>query len=42
MNSKAMLLANPDLVLALPGGTGTANMVRRTKSANLAIQLVGN
>ncbi len=34
----AMLLLKPDLVVAFPGGVGTADMVRRAKGASIPVR----
>jgi hypothetical protein len=36
-NEKMMRLAMPDLVVAFPGGSGTADMVKRAKRAEIGI-----
>lgn len=38
LRNKAMLLLKPDLVIAFPGGRGTADMVRRAKAAGVSVQ----
>lgn len=37
MRNQAMLGNNPDLVVAFPGGSGTADMVRRAKAAGVKV-----
>lgn len=34
----SMLLLQPDLVLAFPGGPGTANMIKLAKAANIEVR----
>lgn len=36
--NEAMLLLQPELVLALPGGSGTAHMVSQARAARITIQ----
>lgn len=36
-NAKMLSKSNPDLVLAFPGGTGTADMVRKAKAAGVRV-----
>lgn len=40
-NQRMIDEGKPDLVLAFPGGRGTADMVRRAKAAGIAVQVVG-
>jgi len=42
MRNEAMLGHSPDLVLAFPGGTGTADMVRRARRAGVRVVEVGS
>ena len=37
MRNCAMLLLDPDLVVAFPGGRGTADMVRKAKAAGIEV-----
>lgn len=37
IRNEAMLLLQPDLVIAFPGGTGTANMVKQAKAAGVRV-----
>ena len=37
MRNRSMLALNPDLVLAFPGGIGTANMVRIAREAGILV-----
>jgi hypothetical protein len=37
LRNQEMLDAGPDLVVAFPGGRGTADMVRRAKSVNVPV-----
>lgn len=37
-NQKMLDAGKPDLVIAFSGGTGTADMVRRAKAANVPVQ----
>jgi hypothetical protein len=37
MRNAAMLMLRPDIVLAFPGGRGTADMVRRAKDAGIEV-----
>jgi len=37
LRNEAMLILNPNLVLAFPGGKGTANMVRLSKKAGIDV-----
>jgi hypothetical protein len=37
IRNQAMLLLKPDLVLAFPGGRGTADMVRRAEAAGIRV-----
>lgn len=37
IRNQRMLRTNPDLVIAFPGGTGTADMVRRAKNAGIEV-----
>lgn len=37
IRNKAMLEVNPDAVIAFPGGTGTADMIRQAKAADVKI-----
>jgi hypothetical protein len=37
LRNQEMLDAAPDLVIAFPGGRGTADMVRRAKSVNVKV-----
>ena len=39
-NNDDMLATQPDLVVAFPGGKGTADMVRRARNAGLKVQQV--
>ena len=41
MRNEAMLGHSPDLVLAFPGGAGTADMVRRARRAGVRVVEVG-
>jgi YspA, cpYpsA-related SLOG family len=36
-NATMILEGNPDVVLAFPGGRGTADMVRRARAANIRV-----
>jgi hypothetical protein len=36
-NAKMLREGNPDLVLAMPGGTGTADMIRKAKAAGVPV-----
>ncbi len=36
-NAQMLEVGNPDLVLAFPGGRGTANMVRQARSAGVLV-----
>ncbi len=38
MRNTAMLLLQPDFVIAFPGGTGTADMVRKAKKAGINVR----
>jgi hypothetical protein len=40
VRNQAMLDYGPDLVIAFPGGTGTADMVRRAEAAGIKVQKV--
>ena len=40
-NEKMLVSGKPDLVLAFPGGRGTADMVRRAKAAGVPVRLSG-
>lgn len=42
VRNQAMLGLKPDLVVAFPGGRGTANMVRIAKNANVPVYEVEN
>jgi hypothetical protein len=37
MRNTAMLLLNPEHVIAFPGGTGTADMVRKARKAGIPV-----
>jgi hypothetical protein len=37
IRNRAMLLLVPDLLLAFPGGKGTANVIREAKEAGIAV-----
>ena len=39
IRNKRMLEWGPDLVIAFPGGTGTADMVRQAKAAGVAVHV---
>lgn len=39
-NAKMLELSRPDLVLAFPGGKGTADMVRRAEQAGVQVRRV--
>jgi hypothetical protein len=39
-NQWMLLESKPDLVLAFPGGTGTADMMRRAELAGIVVQVV--
>ena len=41
MRNRAMLELHPDVVLAFPGGPGTADMVRQAERAGIPVQRVG-
>lgn len=38
IRNRAMLSLNPDLVIAFPGGKGTANMVKIAREANIEVK----
>lgn len=38
IRNRAMLALNPDLVIAFPGGKGTANMVKIAREANIEVK----
>lgn len=38
IRNRAMLSLNPDLVIAFPGGKGTANMVKLAKDAGIEVK----
>lgn len=40
-NERMLRLSQPDIVLAFPGGRGTADMVRRAKKAGVTVANVG-
>ena len=40
MRNRAMLLLRPNLVVAFPGGTGTADMVKIAKAAGIKVKLI--
>lgn len=40
-NKKMILLGKPDLVVAFPGGTGTADMVKQASKYSIHIQIEG-
>lgn len=40
IRNQAMIEARPDLVLAFPGGAGTADCVRRARKAGIEVRLV--
>lgn len=40
LRNNAMLRASPDLVLAFPGGRGTADMVSKAKAAGVPVRAV--
>lgn len=40
LRNEAMLLLKPDLVVAMPGGSGTADMVRRARKAGIPVHQV--
>lgn len=40
-NAEMLALGKPDLVIAFPGGSGTADMVRRSEAAGLPVFVVG-
>lgn len=42
MRNQAMIDSKPDLVIAFPGGKGTADCVRRAKAAGIRVIEVGN
>jgi hypothetical protein len=39
-NQLMLDVAKPDVVLAMPGGNGTADMVRRAKAAGVAVVVI--
>jgi predicted polyphosphate/ATP-dependent NAD kinase len=41
LRNQEMLDAGPDLVVAFPGGKGTADMVRRARKAGVPVQIIG-
>jgi len=42
IRNQRMLASGVDLVLAFPGGIGTADMVRRAQKAGVAVELIGS
>jgi len=40
-NQLMLTVGKPDLVIAFPGGKGTADMVQRAKRANVVVQIEG-
>lgn len=42
MRNQRMLGHKPDLVVAFPGGTGTADMVKRAEKAGVSVMRVGH
>jgi hypothetical protein len=40
--NQQMLEAKPDLVVAFPGGRGTADMVRRAKAAKIPVKMIAS
>ncbi|CAH2910550.1 MAG: hypothetical protein CPSOU_1806 [uncultured Paraburkholderia sp.] len=40
MRNAQMLTLKPDLVIAFPGGHGTANMVRQAKQAGVPVKII--
>lgn len=40
-NQQMLDKGRPDLVIAFPGGRGTADMVRRAREANIPVTLIG-
>jgi len=40
IRNEAMLMLNPDLVIAFPGGRGTADMVARANAMGVPVQVV--
>lgn len=41
IRNEAMLLLKPDLVIAFPGGAGTANMVKQAEAAGIEVRRIG-
>lgn len=41
-NTQMLREGKPDLVVALPGGKGTANMIRLAKEAGVEVREIGN
>lgn len=41
-NARMLDLAKPDLVVAFPGGAGTADMVRRAKAADVPVREIAD
>jgi hypothetical protein len=40
-NKRMLDEGRPDLVVAMPGGRGTANMVSQAENANVAVKVIG-
>jgi hypothetical protein len=39
-NTKMLIDGKPDLVIAFPGGRGTANMIKQARNANIAVNII--
>lgn len=41
IRNQEMIETKPDMVVAFPGGTGTADMVKRAKQHGIPVQIIG-